>query len=118
MPRAEYNIVAEVYSGPGTFPPDTLKGLVLGRLIELPRIPINEEPFDIREFYFTHDLPFLIAGEAVILPNVILIDWTLADVVHFPTLGIAPLNVLFTETVIPRFGLDPYARAHLGRIVI
>jgi len=113
MPRAEYDVVAEIYHGSNTGMPGVFKRFQTGRLVQLPRVKIVEPPFSVRVGYFTYNGPLILAGFDPYIPFTVSMDLAAADVVRIVGSGFGDLSVMFNELIIPRFGVTPYRRAHL-----
>lgn len=116
MPRAPFDDVANIYAGQNTATPGLFKRAIPCRFILLPRELVHDLPYRFRVAYLTYQPPFLLASATQLLPPDITLFGGTADVVELQSNPGSFFDVLFSETVIPRFGVASYCRSHLQSI--
>jgi len=114
MPRAAYNVLAEVFWGSGTGTPNVSKGIISGRLVADNHVADVGGPFGDTAVYFTTDSTVPFAGVWIMaLPQV---TWFMDshDYLEIPPGSGSKWTVYQVMQVTPlRSGLTPYYRLTL-----
>lgn len=111
--RAPYNTTANLITGPGMVPPNSVFATVPARFVEETDTPILSGIDGKRSAYVTLDGPAPTAPPITTLGQTLSMDFDFGDRIEIPAGSGNLYTIIFVERMNPPFGAASYYRAHV-----
>lgn len=113
MARAPFNRTVDVYAGVGTATPGVFKRTITARVVRCTRNTMTTPAGLQFSHYVTYTGTSLVAGDETILPPVVSLDLSFADVLEVPSLGLVGGVVIWNELIVPPGSRPPYRKSYV-----